>query len=169
MAFSEQLKQRAIELSLGRSAGEVLRVLNREFSQEDLPDERTVRRWWKTSVVHSVTNIEHQEQLADIVDILLTDLPDSTVYESNDVTEELSRDDVVGILEHTFESACRKYSDWFFYSCFYTHLVHDFPNDYRARSYWEFVYEKPHQLIGVLRKLAASKTFKGTCPVCKDW
>lgn len=27
----------------------------------------------------------------------------------------------------------------------------------------------PYKLINILRRLAARKTFKGTCPVCKDW
>jgi len=169
MAYSEEIKQRVIELSPGRSAGEILRVLNREFKDDDLPDERTIRRWRKTSTSHSVTNKEHQEQLADIVDMLLDDIPDSIVYENDDVAEELSKDDIVGILDYNSESVCSKYSTWFFYSSFCIHIANDFPKEYRARNYWGLLNEQPSQLIDILKMIKARKTFNGTCPICKDW
>ncbi len=167
MAYSEDLIQRAIELSPGRSAGEVLKALKREFPDDNLPDERTIRRWRRTSESHFVTTKEHQVQLADIVDMLLADIPDSVIHESNDIVE-LSKDNIVGILEYNSDSICSKYTDWFFYSCFFIHIVNDFPKDKRARNYWEFVHQQPYQIIEVLRMLAERKTFKGTCPVCKD-
>jgi hypothetical protein len=169
MAFSEQMKQRVIELSPGRSSGEVLRVLNREFPEEDLPDERTIRRWRSTDSSNAVTNQGHQEQLADIVDMLLVDIPDGIVCEENATNDELSNTDIEGILEYNTESVCNKYSDWFFYSCFLIHVVNDFPKKYRASNFWEFFHEQPLQLIETLRLLAERKTFNGTCPMCKDW
>ncbi|MFC2034031.1 hypothetical protein ACFLTT_01315 [Chloroflexota bacterium] len=186
MAYPDYLVQRAIELSSGRSAGEVLKVLTKEFPEDDMPDARTIRRWRKTSVNHSVTNKEHLEQLIDIVNILLADDLDSTMYKGDVIvsdekkeaqyiitdrngTEELSKDDISAELEYNTESACRKYSDWFFYSCFLIHIVNDSPEEYKAKNYWEFLREQPYKLIETLRLLAERKTFKGTCPVCKEW
>ena len=85
MAFSEQIKQRAIELSRGRSAREVRRLLDREFPDElSLPDERTIRRWREAEpVIHfnqeqerthssvSENLKEHNEQLAGVANMLL--------------------------------------------------------------------------------------------------
>jgi hypothetical protein len=46
--FPEQVKQKAIELSKGRSAGKTLEALRRQVEFKDeplLPTERTIRRW----------------------------------------------------------------------------------------------------------------------------
>ncbi len=47
--FPDEIKQKAIELSKSRSAGQVLQSLERlkEFRDEDLPTERTINRWKK--------------------------------------------------------------------------------------------------------------------------
>ena len=39
----------------------------------------------------------------------------------------------------------------------------------RPKSLEEFFRENPFEFVSKLRILARSKTFKGTCPVCKDW
>ena len=45
--FPYEIKQKAIELSKTRSAGQTLEALRRipEFKGEDMPDERTINRW----------------------------------------------------------------------------------------------------------------------------
>lgn len=61
MAYSKHLKQRAVELSPGRSAGEILRVLRREFPNDDLPGDRQVRRWCKDRPAVHVTQEQRVE------------------------------------------------------------------------------------------------------------
>jgi len=43
--YPEQLKQQAVKLCDGRSAGQVLKALQKEFPNEEMPTERTIRRW----------------------------------------------------------------------------------------------------------------------------
>jgi len=39
----------------------------------------------------------------------------------------------------------------------------------KSKGLRKVVAENPYELIDILRVLASRKTFKGTCPVCKDW
>jgi hypothetical protein len=32
-----------------------------------------------------------------------------------------------------------------------------------------FIEARPIEVINIIRTLAARRTFKGTCPMCKDW
>jgi hypothetical protein len=45
--FPPEIRQKAIELSKNRSAGQTLKALKliQEFENEDLPNERTINRW----------------------------------------------------------------------------------------------------------------------------
>ena len=85
MAYSDQIRQRAMELSEGSSAREVQRLLEREFPNEfSTPDERTIRRWHRTKpAIHTDSEQEriplsipenqkeHNERLADVAKSLL--------------------------------------------------------------------------------------------------
>lgn len=208
MAFPEQIKQRAIELSRGRSAREVLRLLDREFPDElSLPDERTIRRWRKAEpAIHvdeeqeriksSVSENwrEHNEQLAGVANMLLandldrvieggtftriassgepieTRQVDYTLISGTDnAPYELTNEQLSNQLVQNIELTVHEYTEWFFYECFLPHLISELPEELKTKGFWDIVKEQPYQLIEVLRLVAARKTFKGTCPVCKDW
>ncbi|MFC1912598.1 hypothetical protein ACFLX7_00125 [Chloroflexota bacterium] len=196
MAIPDKIKQRAIELSNeGRSAGKVLEALGREFKDEILPDERTIRRWRKAqpaipvkkeqetlpSSVHENWK-EHFAKLADVaISLLANDLEtvlerqienqvDYTVTGEGGLYYTIDRDDLSKQLEDNLISTFDKYQDWFIKTCFNPHLEAELPEEVRAEGLWDgVIYEKPYELIDTLRILIARKTFKGTCPVCKDW
>jgi hypothetical protein len=195
MAYPEYLIQRAIQLSPGRSAGEILRALKREFKDTDLPDERTIRRWCKDK---SVTYIEenkisqnvlenwkeHNKELLSVVEGLLANDIDSVLGSSkptepnntryiitnrtNGETYELNKDNLSEQIWLNHKQTTTKYTKWFFYICFQPHLEAELP-ELKDEGFYGFVEDKPIELINTLRILAARKTFKGTCPVCKDW
>lgn len=194
MAYSKQLMQRAIELSPGRSAGEVIRALRKEYKTDDLPDERTIRRWRKAEpVIHSdgeqpkarsslTDNLkEHYTKLVGVADRLLSgDLKrvvkwvtdkDEVEYYLYDESEEhvlyrLTEDDLAGEFDQNIILAYRDYTEWFFKTCFLPHLYAEWPNELTSKGLYIIAEEQPYQLIETLRLLSERKTFKGTCPVC---
>lgn len=196
MAYPEHLIQRAIELSPGRSAGEVLRVLQREFPNDYLPDERTVRRWLKDKPAASASNEqktpspvpgnwgEHNAKLAGVADSLLAndlkrvmkwvspvgDIEYHLFDESETYLQErLTEDELSGQLEQNVPTVHRDYTEWFYQNCFIPHLFAEWSEDVQTKMSKALLYEQPYLLIETLRLLAERKTFKGTCPVCKDW
>lgn len=200
MTYSKYLVQRAIELSDGRSAGEILKTLSAEFDIYDLPDERTIRRWCKNkpkSNIEQEHNLmykyiyenrkEHFEQLALVAKTLLdNDLSSvSKILDINHNLEQgiyiLTKENRIGnydyltqkqlseIIMDNITLAEHKYETWFFYKCFLTHLTSEDVKDLKGKGFFDVVKEQPYRLIEVLRIIAARKTFKGTCPVCKDW
>lgn len=197
MAYPEHIKRRAMELSgQGHSAGKVLEALKREFGREpDLPDERTIRRWRATvSEIHAeqdqarIESVQnswelHNEQLLNIANMLLANklgkvregftssgkheyAVTGSIYEDfYEVTgEQLSIQ-----LEQNIQYAIHEHTEWFFCECFLPHLTMEFSEEMRTAGFWNMVKEQPYELIEIIRVLAARKTFKGTCRVCKDW
>jgi hypothetical protein len=196
MAYSDQVKQRAIELGGGRSAREVQRLLEREFPNESsTPDERTIRRWRATlSTVHTeqeqarIASVQdswraHNEQLLNITNMLLANSLGKVLegYTSSGKHEyavtgsiyedfyEVTEEQLSTQLEQNIEYTIHDHTEWFFYECFVPHLAMEFSEEMKTKGFWGMVKEQPYKLIETLRVLAARKTFKGTCPVCKDW
>jgi hypothetical protein len=195
MAYPEYLVKRTIELSPGRSAGEILRVLGREFPNDYLPDERTIRRWLKDKPTAFASNEqktptsvlgnweEHNAKLAGVADRLLAnDLkrvmkwvepPSDIEYllwdgSETHVLERLTEDDLSGQFEQNIGLAYQEYTEWFFKECFLPHLYAEWPEELKNKGFYIVAEEQPYLLIETLRLLAERKTFKGTCPVCKD-
>jgi hypothetical protein len=64
--------------------------------------------------------------------------------------------------------ACRDFSDWDFFNSFIPHLIAE--STLVAEKGWEdAVTENPYEIIDLIRILSSRRTFKGTCPICKDW
>lgn len=196
MAYPEYLVQRVIELGPGRSAGRILKVLEKEFPKEYLPDERTIRRWLKDKPAAFVSNEqktpssvlgnwgEHNAKLAGVADRLLAnDLkrvmkwvepPGDIEYHLFDesesyLQEQLTEDELSGQFEQNIELAYQDYTEWFFKECFLPHLHAEWSEELKDKGFYIVMYEQPYLLIETLRLLAERKTFKGTCPVCEDW
>ena len=197
MAYPEHLIQRTIELSPGRSAGEILRELRKEFSDNDLPDERTIRRWrqhkQKLYVEEKQTEIiplvgdnlkEHYMKLAGVSESLLAhnlkrvmkwvSQSGNVEYQLFDEDEihliaRLTKDDLSGQLEENLLTVYSEYTEWFYKNCFLPHLFSEWLEDVKAKMSNALLYDYPYELIETLRLLAERKTFKGTCPVCQDY
>ena len=198
MAHPEQIKKRAMELGDERgSPGNVLKALIREFPNESyLPTERTIRRWLKDKPATVVSNEqktpstvsgnweEHNAKLASVADKLLdSDLKRIIkrgvprrdlkyhLYDENetDILEEFTDEDLSGRLEENLLTVYRDYTDWFYKNCFIPHLFAEWSEDVQTKMSRALLYDEPYLLIETLRLLAERKTFKGSCPVCKDW
>lgn len=202
MAYPEHIVRRAIELKEGRSAGAVLRILEKEFPEEVASlNVRTILTWVRTKsellvepsvhiekereIIHTIVPgnwKEHNEQLADVAKSLLAnDLEsvlekqtetqaDYTVADQEGFFYTLDKEELSNRLDDNLQSTFDKYKDWFVKYCFIPHLEAELPEEIKAGGLWDGVInEKPYELIHTLRLLAARKTFKGTCPVCKDW
>jgi hypothetical protein len=197
MAYPRYLIQRARELSPGRSAREILRVLNKEFPNDDLPNERTIRRWCddpppnndeeeqdKTSSDVSEKLIEHNERLASVVDGLLSNelkrvmkwvSPTGQVeYRLCDesganLVKRLTEDELINKFSENINLVYRHYEEWFFKTCFLPHLYAEWSDELKNTGFNIVVEKQFYQLIETLRLLAERKTFNGICPMCKDW
>ena len=60
--FPPEIRQKAIELSKTRSAGETVKALKRipEFKNEELPDTRTINRWKNQAAILEKRILESQ-------------------------------------------------------------------------------------------------------------
>ena len=129
---------------------------------------------------------EHFAQLASIAERLLINgldnvsCPGWTTNRSRQVKyllpnenaasgyDEITKEQLASHLDSNV-AAIRKDRDWFFRHCFVPHLKSELPEELKTELFHGIIEEQPYELIEVLRILAARKTFKGTCPVCKDW
>lgn len=125
---------------------------------------------------------EHFAQLASVAKSLLANdlesvlekqtetLVDYTVTSQDGLFYTLDKDDLSNQLDDNLQSTFDKYKDWFIKYCFIPHLEAELPEEIKAEGLWDGVInEKPYELIYTLRLLAERRTFKDTCPVCKDW
>jgi len=91
------------------------------------------------------------------------------VFRSVDDFYRMTDDDLSYQLEQNLESVLDEYKQWFYAQCFLPHLESELPEKMQGKDYSKLINEQPFQLIEILRILSARKTFKGTCPVCRDW
>jgi len=183
MAHSEEIKKRAIELAPKcGSAAQVLEALGKEFPDDDLPvDEQTIHQWVEDQNVSYIKNIEeHWTQLKDMANLLLqndvgrvlltlrkSDNPEriyDVVSDDPDITE-LTHAQLTGRIEANIEYVCRHYSTWHMWECFAAHLEAEYPD---SKDFNRYLYTQTSFLINALIMTAARKTFKSTCPVCKN-
>ncbi len=179
MAYPEKIKQRAIELYQDCSAAKALKALEKEFPDEDLPNERSVRRWRRRRNEKLLE--EHFQQMKGIAKPLLTGL--------EEVTENPIRGSLFDILKYTImhegsgrgvtleqlrfkvqmnlEATDERYSNSDRKS-FISHISTETP-EIKTQGLPVFALEKPYEFIQALKTLVQGNKLKGTCPVCKDW
>ena len=195
MAYPEAIKRRALELSKGRSAAHVLKILEQEFKEQYMPDERTIRRWRKEKpmapeaqkrielewlLMESMK--EHFEHLTDVARTLLANGLDTVepkrskgdefepaeyiVWDGYFEKATVNQDQLSDMLDDNIPLAASKHGLDF--DCFLSHLEVEY-SDIESKGLWKVIRENPYELIETLRVLARRKTFKGTCPVCENW
>jgi len=123
---------------------------------------------------------EHFDHLADIANLLLAGDLDKILVDTvrgsssrsdeyqilvNGSLETISQHELVMRLEGNMEAVFVKYGFWDF-GCFESHFKAEYSHCQNLAGLLE---SNPIELIEALRPLAQRKTFKGTCPVCKDW
>lgn len=137
----------------------------------------------KVDPIISKRREEHFDRIADVATLLLANDLDS-------VTENPTREDQFGIFKYTIwhggsglgitheqlsqlldqniESVSDQPNDAYDLDCLLSHLKDECPQ-IKSKGFGNFVKENPYKLIEALRIFIRRKTFKGTCPVCKDW
>lgn len=129
---------------------------------------------------------DHHERLAEIANSLLDNGLDSvsspgwTINRSSQVKylipnknaastyDEITKEQLASHLNSNMATILKD-RDWFFRHCFMLHMKSELPEELKTELFFKVFEKQPYQLIEILRILAARKTFKGTCPVCKDW
>lgn len=135
-------------------------VLSRHFEK----DGKEVKTQW-----------EHFNQLAEIATVLISDGPDkidtSHLAEKYDIStytqgwQEVTHNELIGILEGNIDIACQKYGAWQVFNCLMNHVEAEYP---AFTDVYGFIYDFPLQYIDIMRILSQRKTFKGICLVCKE-
>jgi hypothetical protein len=196
MSYRPKIKQRALELiQEGYSSGAVINALMQEFPKElKHPDERTIRRW-RRAVLEQKKEMklepivlnriqEHFEHLTNIVLALLSNPLNLDGVRENPSTEApfdmfkytlwegdsgigITHEQLSSMLQESIERADYIFGEWDF-QCLILHLMAESP-EIESKGFYKIAAENPYELIETLRILARRKTFKGTCPVCKDW
>jgi hypothetical protein len=71
-------------------------------------------------------------------------------------------------LEENLARACEEYGDKYVFKCFLPHLKAEYPNvEFKMLS--TIVTDDTYQLLEALQAMAHRGTFKGICPMCKDF
>ena len=198
MSYPEHIKRRALELKAGRSFGDVLRKLQEEFPDEtDSLTTRTISRWAEKRLNETIqhpakqetTNIplilndswkEHNAKLLavastflgeDFKNVMKSVADGKTEYIVFDgFASRFDDDDLIIELEQNYEKVIQEYGEWFYNTCFIPHFYAELPKEYfEEKHLFRIVEEQPYLIMDTLRLVLERKTFKGTCPVCKDW
>ncbi|MFC1927361.1 hypothetical protein ACFLW7_02135 [Chloroflexota bacterium] len=129
---------------------------------------------------------EHFADLADVAKSLLANgldgvsCPAWTTNQSHQVKyvlpsetavsgyDEMTKEQLASRLNSNMATILKE-KDWFFRHCFIPHVKSELSEELTTEPFFKLVEEQPYKLIESLRVLAARGTFKGTCPVCKDW
>ena len=119
---------------------------------------------------------EHFEHLAEIAILLLDGGLDKIsniqiagqyeILEERYTAKTLTSDQLIAALEENLSHAYQKYVDWQVDGQLFAHIEAEYPD---LKNVWTYIDEHPFEYIEILRTLAQRKTFKGTCPVCKDY
>lgn len=197
MAYSKIVRERAIQLYREHgSAAIVLQMLRPEFASQDVPiAERTVRRWCKAERAKPsgqepdsmavAEGAEHFARMAEITGLLLAndvgkvgviegeyEDPNAEYAIVSDVSGYyvVGRNELIGMIEANIDQVVQQYSGWDLFDCFGSHLEAELEAE-AAQPYelFEFLNASPGKFINTVRTMAARRTFKGSCPVCKDW
>lgn len=117
---------------------------------------------------------QHNDELAKIADSFLEgdlaripyDATDKTQEYELDTGESLTRKELIARLRDNIFQACDKYERYRVMDWLATHLESDYLS---GKDLFAFIETRPVEFINIIRTLAARKTFKGTCSVCKEW
>ncbi len=124
---------------------------------------------------------EHFDHLSEIAQYLLTgnlerilpDYPGTEVFSEtyticvDEEEEEISRKELSSRLDGNIENAINHYGPPDFLDSFVPHLRAECP-EIQTSTLDEVVRSNPYILVDTIRILSQRKTFKGTCPICKD-
>jgi excisionase family DNA binding protein len=126
---------------------------------------------------------QHFDHLADITKALLSGNLDNVTVKSTKTGDQfdifeyilweggagqsITRKQLSDMLERNIESLSEQPDGAYDLTCFISHLAAEYP-DVISKGLDSTVEENPYELIDILRLLVKRKTFKGTCPVCKD-
>jgi excisionase family DNA binding protein len=141
--------------------------------------EKQIRK--EVSLVTAKRIEQHFDHLADIAKGLLSgnldnvtakstktgDIFEYTFWEGT-VGQGIARKQLSEMLERNIESFYEQPNDTYDLDYFLYHLVAEYP-EVQSKGFNNFAKKNPYELVEMLRLLVRRKTFKGTCPVCKDW
>lgn len=117
---------------------------------------------------------QHSAELAEIASSFiegdLTKIPyDATdkdrIY-NLDTGERLTRKELIDRLNDNVFRACDKYERYRVMDWLATHLESEYLS---GNDLFTFIETRPVEFINIIRTLAASRIFEGTCIICKDW
>jgi transcriptional regulator with XRE-family HTH domain len=119
---------------------------------------------------------EHFTRLSKMIDTILDGgldrISNSSLTGQHEILEAgysvrtLSQDQLIAILEENLHNAYQQYSDSQVDCQLFAHIAVEYP---KFKDIYGFINENPLEVVDILRTLAQMKTFKDTCPVCKDW
>jgi hypothetical protein len=83
-----------------------------------------------------------------------------------DVDEQYTQKQLVDQLGNNYDRTCREFGKTDVKEFFIPHLMAENP---KIKDIISGIKDSSLELIGTLNLLSQRKTFKGTCPICKDW
>ena len=164
MWFPEQIIKRALELYQGCSATQALKGLKDEFPKQDMPTDRTIRRWHNKKLLK-----EHLEQMAGIAESLIKGFGEVRQRpkrgDQNDIFEYMysvdgfgrgvTREKLGSMFSAHVETVIEQdsHEDW---KSFLQHIIEEFPVIERIGLAW-FAKDNPYELLQTLKKMAVEK------------
>lgn len=115
-------------------------------------------------------NIELAEIASSFLEGNLAEIPYDAADEDQeyelDIGKNLTRKELIERLSDNVFRACDKYERYRVMDWLAVHLESEYLS---GNDLFAFIKARPVEFISIIRTLAARKTFKGTCEVCKDW
>jgi len=183
--YPEEMKRRAIQLSRKMSAGQVYATLVEEFPDAELPDERTINSWANSNKVNILKEQQEQDaeeykwahfaHLRDIAEMLLSREVGNVLNLKEDTytiveeggTIDKTKKELSAMILGNIEYICSILTAWEFFDIFVKHL--EYENEEIKQDLYKYIKDKPLEFVNIIRTLAQTKEFKGTCPVCIEW
>jgi hypothetical protein len=116
---------------------------------------------------------QHFSQMTKIAKYLLTynekhdDAPETEEWLMTD-NEWIPTNDLVGYFKDNLESVKDEFGIFAFQDCFWPHIEAEHP-ELSVDQFRALLSDNPLKIVDTLKVLALRGTFKGSCPVCKDW
>lgn len=176
MAYPEKLKQKAIELYQGCSAAQALKALMKEFPEQDMPNEKEIRRWRNKKLL-----AEHYNGMAEMAVSLLSGFGE--IYENTPRSDKPNIHEYLYVVDDSGLGVTRKWLgsqfgvhietviercpdiDW---KSLLPHIIEEFPEVKRI-GLTLVATSNPYELFQTLKRMATEKSFKGKCPICEHW
>jgi hypothetical protein len=126
----------------------------------------------KVDPVTAEARTKHFARLNEITRYLLTQRFEGENEEPVEIlvmeNPSATAEDMIYVFDYNLEQAIYEFGVFTLDNCFWPHIMAEFP-ELHLEQFETLLKDNSLKVIDTLKVLALRGTFKGTCPICKDW